>query len=138
MSAERPMPVVTDENRPFWEAAGRHELRLQCCGNCGHIRPVPADLCPRCLSEETEWRRMSGSGTISSWCTYHRAFHPAFEDAVPYVIAQVDLEEGVRFVAPLKVAPDEKLALGRPVRVGFERVNDEVTLPVLELVEQGG
>ncbi len=132
MSSERPMPVITPENKPYWDAVKRGELRLQRCCGCDHIRPVPADLCPRCLSEDSEWVPMNGRGSISSWCIYHRAFHPAFEDAVPYTIIQADLEEGVRFIAPLSEKPGQALEIGQPVRIAFERI-EGLALPVLRL-----
>ena len=60
----------------------------------------------------------------------HHPFHPGFKGELPYVLATVDLEEGVRMLAQLRgVAPDA-IAVGLPVEVAFERATEELTLPV--------
>ncbi len=137
MAETRPLPKITEQNRPFWEGTRSGELRAQRCLACGRLRALPQDLCPHCLAEGGPWVALSGKGTLSSWCVYHRAFHPAFADAVPYVIAQVDLAEGIRYIAPLRHGADAPLVLGLPVRVVYESISDEVTLPLFEAERAG-
>jgi uncharacterized OB-fold protein len=79
---------------------------------------------------DATWRQVSGRGAVHSWTIAHHPFHPGFKDDLPYVLATVDLEEGVRMIAQLRGVPPEQLAIGLPVEVGFERATDEVTLPV--------
>ena len=70
----KPLPRVTADNRPFWEAARRHQLALQRCAECGRFRYPPAPVCPECLSERAEWTPMSASrasmaaAVVSSRC----------------------------------------------------------------------
>ena len=55
MSDAKPLPRITADNRPFWEAARRHELALQRCDDCARFRYPPAPVCPECLSERATW-----------------------------------------------------------------------------------
>ena len=47
------------------------------------------------------------------------------------VIALVDLAEGPRMMSRLRVSPED-VRIGLGVRVAFERLRDDVTLPVFE------
>jgi len=60
----KPVPRVDEESKGFWEACRRHELYVQRCRDCGAVRYYPRAICPRCLSDRTEWLRASGKGTI--------------------------------------------------------------------------
>ncbi len=125
----KPVPRVTPENRPFWDAARRHELRLQRCGDCGHVRYPPAPLCPECLSETTEWTRVSGRGIVSTWVVFHKRYFDAFADEIPYNVVQVELEEGPRLTANLVGVRNDEIAIGMPVDVVFDDVTTEISLP---------
>jgi uncharacterized OB-fold protein len=49
---------------------------------------------------------------------------------LPIVIALIDLDEGVRMVGEVvDVTPDE-IEIGMRLRVDFNRVDDDLTLPV--------
>ncbi len=71
--------------------------------------------------------RASGLGSLYSYVITHRAA-PGFE--APYVIAEVELDEGPRMLANLvDVAPDpEQLPLDLALEVTFESFG-EVALP---------
>lgn len=125
----RPLPVVNERNRPFWEAAKRGELRMQRCRACGHIRFPINPVCTKCLSAETEWAQLSGRGTVWARIVYHRPFNPAFADAVPYNVVMVQLEEGPRMYSNVVGTPDDRIKVGDPVEVVFDPVTDEVTIP---------
>jgi hypothetical protein len=60
----------------------------------------------------------------------HQAFHPAFAELVPYVVAVIELDEGVRMIASLRDVDGAPLRLSLPVEVGWEKITDDVTLPV--------
>ncbi len=129
---EKPEPVLTEENRPFWAAAASGELRMQQCRACGHIRyPIQA-RCPRCLSPDAQWHRLSGRGTVFAKVVYHRAFHPAWAADVPYNVVLVQLDEGPRMYGNVIDAPDG-FAVGDAVEVMFDRISDEVAIPRFRL-----
>ena len=86
---------------------GRHpsgELRLQRCRACSRTYFPPQPFCPACASADIEIVRASGRGSLYSYVITHRAA-PGFE--APYVIAEVELEEGPGLLSNLvDVAPD--------------------------------
>lgn len=125
---EKPLPRPTEDSTPFWEAAGRGELRMQQCLECGHVRFPPAILCARCLSERSEWVRLSGRGTVFSWIVVHQSQHPAFNADTPYNVAIVELEEGPRLHSNLVECENDSISIGMAVEAVFERVSDDVAL----------
>jgi uncharacterized OB-fold protein len=133
----RPAGVVTNEYRkllphpspyskPYWEAARAHELKLQQCGKCGKFIYYPRPRCQHCLSDQLEWKKCSGRGTVYSYTVAHYAPAPAFKE-LPFVLAIVDLEEGPRMTTNI-VAPPDKIKIGMPVKVFFDDVTPECTL----------
>lgn len=96
-------------------AGGR--LTFQRCGACGNAWLPPRDACPGCLSPEWRWEEAGGTGRLVSWVVYHRAYHPAFADRVPYNVALVELDEGPRLITNvIDVDGAEGLALDGPVQ----------------------
>ena len=91
----KPLPNPSLTSRPFWEAAKRHELKLQRCAECGKFVYYPRDRCPDCFSDRLEWRPVSGRATVYSYTVVYRAATRLFADA-PYILAVVELEEGPR------------------------------------------
>jgi uncharacterized OB-fold protein len=127
------LPTITDENRPFWDAAARGELRMQRCLACGHIRHPIQALCPVCLSAEVEWHRLSGRGTVFAKVVYQRAFNPAWAADTPYNVVLVQLDEGPRMYSNIVGSPNDAFAIGDAVEVVFERIADGVSVPRFRL-----
>jgi len=125
----KPLPRITPDNRPFWEAARRHELRLQRCGECGQVWYPPGPLCPECLSERYEWHRLSGRGKVSSWVVFHQRYFESFAADIPYNVVQVELDEGPRITANLVGVRNDAIEMGMPVEVVFDAVTPEISLP---------
>jgi uncharacterized OB-fold protein len=133
------LPQIDAVSAPFWEAAGRGELRMQACAACGHLRFPPRPMCPRCRSTDDEWRLMSGRGTVWSFVVAHPPLLPAFMPLAPYNVVVVALDDDpvLRIVGNLLASPDgaineldpATIAIGQPVRVVFQRVADDVSLP---------
>ena len=130
---DKPMPGINEDSAPYWEGTRAGELRGQRCVDCGHLRFPPAIVCPKCLSEDARWHRLSGRGTIYTFIIVHRPQHPAFFADAPYNVAIVELEEGLRMHTNIVECSNDELRVGMPVEVVFERINDEVTLPKFRL-----
>lgn len=133
----RPLPRITNETRDFWAGCKRHELLVQHCRTCGHRQHYPRALCTACLSFEVEMRPASGRGEVHSFSVIRRAPSPAFAGKVPYVVALVDLVEGVRLFSTVSGCAPEQVRIGMPVEVFFEDVSDEVSLPCFRPVGGG-
>jgi hypothetical protein len=125
----KPLPRIDEESRGWWEALARHELYVQRCRGCGTVRFYPRALCPACLSERTEWLRASGRGTVWTFTVTHQNQAPGFREEVPYVLALVELEEGIRLLTNVVGCAPDAVRIGMPVTVVFEDVTPEVTLP---------
>jgi len=126
-------PTVTDVNRGFWEGADAGELRVQRCGACGYLRYPSAAWCPECLSEDSEWQRLSGRGTVLSTLVFHQAYHPAWKDRIPYNVVLVQLDEGPRMISNVTPLGSVDIPVGTPVRVVFER-EGEASIPRFEII----
>jgi hypothetical protein len=132
----RPLPVPTPETREFWDGARRHELRMQRCSACGRAYFFPQPFCPHCSSRDVEWFTASGRGRLHTYVINHRpAF--GFQDAAPYVIAIVELEEGPRMMTNIVgVEPSpERLPIDLPLEIVWQQESDDVTLPFFRPAE---
>ncbi len=135
---KKPAPQINATTRPFWDAAKKGELRMQKCGNCGHIRFPIGPVCTSCLSDRSDWVKLSGRGTVLSHLVFHRAYSPAWKDHVPYSVAMVQLAEGPRMftdiVDPGRRYIDEDL-VGCAVEVWFDPVEGDAVVPRFKVVE---
>jgi hypothetical protein len=129
----KPLPTLTDENRPFWDSCRAGRLSLQKCGACSHIRYPISPFCPRCLSADFAWAPVSGRGTVFSYVVFHRAYHPGFKAEVPYNVALVQLEEGPRMYSNIVGTPNDQVRIGDAVEAVFEAATQEVTIPKFRL-----
>ena len=124
----KPLPHIDEEMRPWWEALQRHELYVQKCRDCGDLRFHPRALCPNCLSSRTEWMRSKGNGKIYTFTTTYQNQASGFRDSLPYVMAWVELEEGVKLLSNIVDCPPEQVRIGMPVEAVFADVAPAVTL----------
>src|SRR5215470_4559695 len=129
MDWKRPVPRIDEESRGFWEACRRHELRIQKCRSCGTFRYYPRAVCPKCLSSETEWVLSSGKGTVYTFSVTHQNQAPGFRESLPYVLAYVELAEGVRLLTNIVDCDPAAVKIGMPVEVVFDDVTADATLP---------
>ncbi len=121
-------PNPTDLAAEFYAHCARRELRFQRCEDCGTWRHPPRVLCGRCASERWQWALSSGRGRLFTWTVTHQPLVPAFAEAVPYVVAVVELEEGVRLVSGLRGIEAAELELDLPLEVGFEIASETIGL----------
>lgn len=122
----RPLPQTDGPDRPFWQALRCREVQVQRCGGCGTHRFPATRYCAHCRSDESEWVAVAPSGTLETWCVFHR---PYFEGLpVPYTVIQVKLDCGVRVFANPSGVTNDQLRIGMPVAAVFEDVAPDVTL----------
>lgn len=123
-----PAPQVLPESLPFWQAADAGRLVLKSCRACGQVHHYPRDLCPFCLSEDTEWIAASGTGTVYSFSTMGQG------DAA-YTLAYVTLAEGVTVMTNLVDCDPARVAIGQAVRVVFRPSQGGHAVPMFTPVE---
>lgn len=133
--AARPIPPRTELSLGFWDAIDNRSLAIQRCTACGLLRHYPQPLCPECHSAERDWQTVSGKGHIYTYTIAHRAFHPAWKDHVPYVIATIELDEGVRMVCDLPDVDPETVAIDQRVEVRFQEFPGQGIMPRFEVID---
>jgi uncharacterized protein len=128
---QKPLPVADPVTKPFWDSVRNQAMQMQCCNSCGKFIFYPRGLCPHCMSNDLAWKPVSGKGELHAFTIVHRHANPAFHGDVPFVVALIELEEGVRMMSNLVgVAADPaEVKVGMPVEVVYEVATDEVTLP---------
>lgn len=116
-------PVASQETEFFWEGAKLGELRIQRVDD-GSLRHPPIPAIWQDKDKPIDYVVASGHGTVFSYVVHHAPKVPG--RSLPFVVALVELEEGVRMLGELRgVEP----AVGLEVEVEFVRVDDELTLP---------
>ncbi len=129
MTYTKPLPKPNADTRIFWEQCKEHRLTFQKCNDCGHIRWPPAIICPQCHSDSHDSILSPGRGTVYTFVVYHQAFHPAFKEDLPYVVAVVKLEEGPQIVSNIVGCAPEKVTCDMSVELIWEDITDEFSLP---------
>jgi uncharacterized OB-fold protein len=126
--ATRLQPTVTLDTEFFWNGLKEGKLLVQRCSECGALRHPPRPMCPHCNSLEWQAIEATGRGTVHSFVMPRHPPFPWFDD--DYIVALIDLDEGVRIVSNLvDVTPDDA-AIGMPVEVQFETFDDGLVLPL--------
>ena len=126
---ERPLPTPTRDSQPYWDGMREGRFMLQHCAACGKVRHYPRPVCPHCHSMESRWEAAPLGGKVHTWTVCHHPFNFFFKQAAPYIVALVEMEAGVRVNAPLRGVAGKDLKIGAKVRLAFEPVTKDVTLP---------
>jgi hypothetical protein len=61
---------------PYWAAARERRLALPTCEDFSGQWFPPSCTCPHCLSARVFFTDVSGQGTVYSFVTFHRVYHP--------------------------------------------------------------
>lgn len=119
-------PVVSRDTEFFWDGLKEGELRIQRWGET--LRHPPGPMPPDgSLDTKPDYVVASGRGTVYSYVVHHHPPVPGKD--LPFVVALVELEEGVRVMAELLDATPDEVHIGLPVVAAFVRVDDDLTLP---------
>ena len=125
MEWNRPLPNVDADIAPFWEGLRRHEFLLFRCRQCESWY-WPAAYCRKCPPEpffgNMTWEASSGRGRVFAFNIHRRASHAGFKNAVPYVFALIELNEGPMFGTNVVGCAPEEVRIGMPLKVRYEDV----------------
>ena len=132
MPYEKPLPVPDEDTQPWFDGLKEHKLLLQYFPSADHWQPPYSDRCTKDLSTDFEWRESKGTGQVYTWALMHQLYDPVWEEEIPYVLAVVELDEGPRLSSTLINVEKDAISVGMPVKVVFEDVTDEITLPKFE------
>jgi hypothetical protein len=127
-------PPVGAESGPFWEATREGHLLMQWCTACNRAIFYPRSFCPVCGATDSslEWRPSSGRATVYAMTIEQKpaASGATFSGGEPYVVALVELEEGVRMMTNVVGCPPEDVTIGMAVTVTWEPLSDGRQLPL--------
>ena len=127
----RPAPVPDAESEPYWKAAQEGRLIVQRCTVCGAHQLYARWRCLRCRGQ-VEWVEATGEGTVYSFTVIRQNFSRSFRHLIPYVVALVDLDEGVRLMTNIVGIDPDDVRIGMRVRVRFESVSEDTSIPLFE------
>lgn len=109
-------PASSRDTAFFWDGVQAHELRIQRLPDGGlQHPPLPALL--QEPGEPVDYVVASGRGTVFSFVVHHAPKVPG--RTLPFVIALVELEEGVRMMGELRGADPAAVEIGMPVRATY-------------------
>lgn len=123
---ELPVPIPDAVSQFFWDGLKAKQLLLQVCGD-GHWVYPAATACPYC-GGDLSVQVTSGRGTLYSFATVNRVFHPAYANQLPYIVALVELDEapGALIQTNLVETENAAIAIGDAVEVRFVPRGDQV------------
>lgn len=131
-TALRPLPSPTQTTQPFWDATATGQLTFQRCSECKKMQSTPRLFCTHCMAEGLEWETSTGRGSVYTFTVNHRAANAHMADKVPYVVAVVQLDEGVRMMANIVNVEPQSVRIGDRVQVRFLPLTDTISLPQFE------
>ena len=109
-------PVSSRDTKFFWDGVNAHELRIQKRPD-GSLQHPPVPALWQDKEVPTDYIVASGKGTVFSFVVHHAPKVPG--RTLPFVIALVELEEGVRMLGELRNADPATVEIGMPVRATY-------------------
>jgi uncharacterized OB-fold protein len=128
---QRKLPVLTPENKAFWQGGAEGRLLIYRCQACERWFHPPAPICPKCSSRKVGPEPVTGLGKVHSFTINQQAWAP--DVAEPYVVAIIELDEqpGLRFISNVVGCAPQEVATDMRVKVSFLQCED-IWLPVFE------
>src|SRR6201992_2245509 len=109
-------PSESRDTKFFWDGVKAHEWRIQQRPDGGlQHPPVPAIWQDK--EKPTDYVVASGKGTVFSFVVHHAPKVPG--RTLPFVIALVELEEGVRMLGELRNVDPAAVEVGMPVQATY-------------------
>jgi uncharacterized OB-fold protein len=131
----KPVPVVEDNDRGFWEAASQRRLVVQNCTACNRMQHPPMATCAQCASKDNlEWKTVEGRGRINGYCVQHDTRVVPLKADQPLNTAVIELAQNpeIKFLSNLPGVPAGKVPVGADVKVVFQDVQGQL-VPEWEL-----
>lgn len=112
----------------FWrEIQSRYNLVGTKCGNCGKVDFPPRSVCPDCgrksVGKMTTYK-LGGKGSVVTYTTIYDA-PSQFDMQKPYVMAIIQMDEGVRLTSQLIDVKPEDVTIGMKVQATFRKLGQE-------------
>ena len=109
-------PAASRDTQFFWDGVNAHELRIQKRPD-GTLQHPPVPAIWQDKEAPVDYVVASGTGTVFSFVVHHAPKVPG--RTLPFVIALVELEEGVRMLGELRNADPATVKIGMPVTATY-------------------
>ena len=109
-------PSLSRDTAFFWEGVKAHELRVQ-RGPDGSLQHPPLPALWQDKASPIDYVVASGKGTVFSFVVHHAPKVPG--RTLPFVVALVELEEGVRMLGELRNVDHATVRIGMPVSATY-------------------
>jgi uncharacterized OB-fold protein/acyl dehydratase len=109
-------PASSRDTKFFWDGVNAHELRIQKRPDGSLVHP-PVPALWQDKGAPIDYVVASGKGTVFSYVVHHAPKVPG--RTLPFVIALVELEEGVRMLGELRNVDPATVEIGMPVRAMY-------------------
>jgi uncharacterized protein len=109
-------PASSKDTKFFWDGVNAHELRIQKRSD-GSLQHPPVPAIWQDKEQPIDYVVASGKGTVFSFVVHHAPKVPG--RTLPFVIALVELEEGVRMLGELRNVDPATVEIGMPVRTTY-------------------
>ena len=132
----KPLPVIEDHERGFWEGANQRRLTLQHCKACNRLQMPPMPVCAKCNSKDNlGWKEVQGRGRIQGYCVQHDTRVASMKADQPFNSAIVELAEDpdIKFYSNLPGVPPGKVPVGAEVKLTFQELEPGQLIPEWEL-----
>jgi scaffold protein (connect acetoacetyl-CoA thiolase and HMG-CoA synthase) len=102
----------------------RYRLEAARCNDCGTVSFPQRLVCPSCGSREFTAFALRPEGKVVTWTVIHVG-PSSHKHEVPYVVAVVDLADGVRTTCQVVDVDPAAVTAGMPVRLEFRRIQED-------------
>lgn len=104
----------------FYDHLSQGRLMGAKCQDCGRLYVPPRPVCSDCFSQRLRWKRLKRRGKITTFSEVHVS-NEEFQKIAPYVVAIVQLEDGVRLGGVVRGATRKQIEVGDPVVLAIDR-----------------
>jgi len=109
-------PASSRDTKFFWDGVNAHELRIQKRPD-GSLQHPPVPAVWQDKDTAIDYQVVSGKGTVFTFVVHHAPKVPG--RTLPFVVALVELEEGVRMLGELRNVDPARVQIGMPVRATY-------------------
>lgn len=109
-------PALSRDTAFFWEGVTAHELRIQRRPD-GSLQHPPVPAVWQDKEQPVDYVVAAGTGTVYSYVVHHAPKVPG--RTLPFVIALVELDEGVRMLGELRGVDHAEVTIGMPVSATY-------------------
>jgi len=109
-------PASSRDTKFFWDGVNAHELRIQKRPD-GSLQHPPVPAVWQDKDTAIDYQVVSGKGTVFTFVVHHAPKVPG--RTLPFVVALVELEEGVRMLGELRNVDPARVEIGMPVRATY-------------------